>query len=388
MFRAAVAFVKSSGMKYIKGALQQFLSKGNAKISVGIDHAGTSKEGLSELVEALGTKGEGWVFHNEGPYTFHPKVYLFENATAAECFIGSGNLTKGGLYTNYEAFVHMRLNKQILADRKTLARLQGILDAWNDSNPGLALKLTPALIQKLVDEGILLTESEIAQASRDAQRNLPNGTPHEQRTNSFISKQVQVAPEVASESKRKTEGHGKSQTQGGAVEKEVKSAIQPWRYLLDVVNCVKSMNEIKAGAYMCPNQGRSFSHKRARFLGTYQQKMVPSVHEIDALVTCEPDGKNYQLEWKNNQQSENKLIERAKIMIQKIDPLHVDDVQQTGLKFFLLGAGAQTAFIKDSPGGLRGAKVYFDGIAKTLKANTVTTLAQKLNGRKWSEFGH
>src|SRR5580693_4442940 len=71
LFRAAVAFVKNSGVKHIKAALQNFLTQGNAKVSAGIDHAGTSKEGLSELLEALGTKGEGWVFHNAGPYTFH-----------------------------------------------------------------------------------------------------------------------------------------------------------------------------------------------------------------------------------------------------------------------------------------------------------------------------
>jgi HKD family nuclease len=171
LFRAAVAFVKSSGVKHIKAALQKFLAQGDARISAGIDHAGTSKEGLSELLEALGTKGEGWVFHNEGPYTLHPKIYLFENASSAECFIGSGNLTEGGMYTNYEAFVHLRLDKSALDDQKTLARLQGILDTWIDSSQGLALKLTPTLIDgQRISPHKSSNRSNITRSSRESAR--------------------------------------------------------------------------------------------------------------------------------------------------------------------------------------------------------------------------
>ena len=43
------------------------------------------------------------VFHNPLPHTFHPKLYLFKSDDHAEMVMGSGNLTEGGLYTNYEA---------------------------------------------------------------------------------------------------------------------------------------------------------------------------------------------------------------------------------------------------------------------------------------------
>jgi multidrug efflux pump subunit AcrA (membrane-fusion protein) len=58
---------------------------------------------------------------------------------------------------------------KILEDQKILARLEAILDTWTDSSQGMALKLTPTLIQELVDKGLLATEAQIAQTSRKAQ---------------------------------------------------------------------------------------------------------------------------------------------------------------------------------------------------------------------------
>ena len=56
-----------------------------------------------------------------------------------------------------------------MEDQKILARLEAILDTWTDSSQGMALKLTPTLIQELVDKGLLATEAQIAQTSRKAQ---------------------------------------------------------------------------------------------------------------------------------------------------------------------------------------------------------------------------
>jgi HKD family nuclease len=221
-FRAAVAFVKNSGVKHIKAALQNFLAEGNAKISTGIDHAGTSKEGLSELLEALGTKGEGWVFHNnEGRHTFHPKVYLFENATCAECFIGSGNLTEGGLFTNYEAFVQMRLDNGNVDDQKILAHLHRILDTWTDSSQGMALKLTPALVQELVDKGLVPTEAQIAQVTGEAEAKVRGSAKESRGENPFASKRVPAAPKVASLSKQKVEKKKESKKSAGSAAVQV-----------------------------------------------------------------------------------------------------------------------------------------------------------------------
>src|SRR5947209_3017195 len=101
-FRAAIAFVKYSGVKHVKGALAEFAQRATVRLSVGIDSGGTSVEGLSALLDAIKDKGEVWIFHNASRSTFHPKVYLFKNENAAELVVGSGNLTEGGLFSNYE----------------------------------------------------------------------------------------------------------------------------------------------------------------------------------------------------------------------------------------------------------------------------------------------
>src|SRR5204863_637814 len=164
-FQAAVAFVKSSGVKHIKAPLQKFLLHGQVNICAGVDLAGTSIEGLTELLDGLGTKGEGWVFHNERQSTFHPKIYLFSNATHAECLIGPGNLTEGGLFTNYEAFVHLKLDKSKPADQELFARIQKLLAEWMDTATGTSLRLSPNVIKNLGDAGYLLTEAQIREAS-------------------------------------------------------------------------------------------------------------------------------------------------------------------------------------------------------------------------------
>ncbi len=198
VFRAAVAFVKSSGVKHIKAALAKFLAQGDATVSAGIDHAGTSREGLTQLLEALGDKGVGWVFQNTGAHsTFHPKMYRFENATHAECFIGSGNLTEGGLYTNYEAFVHLRLEKAKTEDQAVLARLESILETWTGASGDVALKLSPELIQELVDKGLLPTEAQISQTTGEVQTKIRSGAKHGQGKSPFGSKAVRPAPKVA-----------------------------------------------------------------------------------------------------------------------------------------------------------------------------------------------
>ncbi len=100
-FRAAVAFIKRSGMQHIRQPLLNFSDRAQVRISVGIDLYGTSREALSDLLEAT-PHGQIFVYRNNGPYTFHPKVYLFKSDHRADVVVGSGNMTGGGLFTNYE----------------------------------------------------------------------------------------------------------------------------------------------------------------------------------------------------------------------------------------------------------------------------------------------
>lgn len=153
-FRAAVAFVKRSGTKHIRDSLEAFSMRGGAvKISAGIDASGTSADGLRDLIQALNTRGELFVFKNANSSTFHPKIYLFKNDIAAEIVVGSGNLTEGGLFTNYEAGLRVRLDLTVPADATLSASVVAALETWSTPTPGLCYALDFALLQQLVDKG-------------------------------------------------------------------------------------------------------------------------------------------------------------------------------------------------------------------------------------------
>lgn len=159
-FRAAIAFVKQSGVRHISDALAEFSRRATVRVSVGIDLANTSKEGLSGLLECVGERGEVWVFHNENTSTFHPKVYLFKGEGTADLVVGSGNLTEGGLFTNYEALLSVSLDLGREADRALLAQAEAALDRWSDPSRGLALRLTTELVERLAENGDVPTEAE------------------------------------------------------------------------------------------------------------------------------------------------------------------------------------------------------------------------------------
>lgn len=152
-FRAAVAFVKHSGVELIETQLAEFAKRAKVKMSVGISFKGTSLEGLTLLHETLKGKGEIWVYHNGNGSTFHPKVFLFANDTEATVVIGSGNLTRGGLFTNYEGGFALDLDLSQAADKQLLKEVEDVLDAWTDPAEQLARKLDDALLTKLATDG-------------------------------------------------------------------------------------------------------------------------------------------------------------------------------------------------------------------------------------------
>lgn len=97
----ATAWAKRSGIGRIQAPLADFRASGGAsEIVVGIDEGGATREGLELCLEIF---DRAFIYHDPGTRTFHPKIYSVETVDHATVIIGSGNLTKGGLYTNYEA---------------------------------------------------------------------------------------------------------------------------------------------------------------------------------------------------------------------------------------------------------------------------------------------
>lgn len=167
-FRAAVAFVKRSGTKHIASSLSAFAKENQVEIIVGIDHRGTSFEGLRQLMEVVAPHGRVIVFHNRLPYTFHPKIYLFKSDTAAEVILGSGNLTEGGLFTNYEAAFRLSFDLTDPIEAAGLGSIEGVLNAWADPARGTARILDETLLNRLVGLGLVPQEALAASEVRDA----------------------------------------------------------------------------------------------------------------------------------------------------------------------------------------------------------------------------
>lgn len=159
-FRAAVAFVKRSGTRHIASALAAFAPQGAVEIIAGIDHCGTSAEGLQDLLDAVTPTGRVIVFNNRLPFTFHPKIYLFKSSVAANVMVGSGNLTEGGLFTNYEAAVRISLDLAEPRDVAFLRSVERTLDAWADLSTGTARVLDNLLLARLTVARLTPSEAD------------------------------------------------------------------------------------------------------------------------------------------------------------------------------------------------------------------------------------
>lgn len=151
-FRAAVAFAKRSGVKYLREDLPRFAQQGAVKPSIGVNLRGTSQEALADLLALVG-HGEVWIFHDENGPTFHPKVYLFKNDRRADLLVGSANLTEGGLIANYEASLATSLDLATPHGRQLLAEAETMLDHYCDPASGTARRLDPALLDQLFQRG-------------------------------------------------------------------------------------------------------------------------------------------------------------------------------------------------------------------------------------------
>lgn len=154
----AVAFAKSSGVGILYDYLQDYVRGGGTlEIVVGIDHMGTSRQGLELLLQTGATVD---IFHNPGVNTFHPKLYLFErDSFEGVAIIGSNNLTRGGLYENFELSVRLDHDLSIEDDAREFQLLLDSFRTISDISNGMVTRLDQPLLAQLDADGYLLDES-------------------------------------------------------------------------------------------------------------------------------------------------------------------------------------------------------------------------------------
>lgn len=166
-FRVLVAWAKVSGLARIDSAVGAFRERGGTtQIILGIDANGGTWEGLEQAAAMF---DHAYVFHDSGNRTFHPKVYLLRSHERATVWVGSGNLTRGGLFSNYEAIITADLDRTDASDEVMLNQIDAYFD-WFISREPSCQSLTEELIAALRSETGGLIQSEREQNKRSSSR--------------------------------------------------------------------------------------------------------------------------------------------------------------------------------------------------------------------------
>jgi len=166
-----VAWAKESGLRRIRPLLSAFRDRGGTtRIILGIDEGGASVEGLRNAISDF---DEATVLHDASG-TFHPKLYIVDGETACVIVIGSSNLTRGGLFANYEAGVCLDLDLTQEAD----AQLRGTVSRYTQRllEDGTSQPLTEDLVQELLNAGYDI-DTEASRRHKAIIPGQPDGSP-------------------------------------------------------------------------------------------------------------------------------------------------------------------------------------------------------------------
>jgi hypothetical protein len=135
---AAFAFATVDGVRLFLGnpIFRSFLAESEGfDLIVGIDAItnGASLDAISAIDTP--TFRPRAFFHSRQPLLFHPKVAWFRHQRSMTLIIGSGNLTPGGLRSNWEAF------SSVTVGRRDAQRLEREIEEWLDRSSAKLLAL-------------------------------------------------------------------------------------------------------------------------------------------------------------------------------------------------------------------------------------------------------
>lgn len=165
-FSFSVAYAKISGVDALYDPLSAFCAAGGSVYAtIGIDQKNTSYEALRAV---LGLTGDLFLFHNRSlSSTFHPKVYALAGRKQGKVYVGSSNLTGGGLYSNYEIVSCEDFDLTIPEEAESFANMVRSLRAFRQEGP-CCKRATEALIRQLYDAHLVCSESELRAAGKTA----------------------------------------------------------------------------------------------------------------------------------------------------------------------------------------------------------------------------
>jgi hypothetical protein len=172
------SFASPGGVRLLLGDpdFSRFLQRGEFELIVGLD-AVTVPATLTALGQAQ-TQYTGLMVsafsHQRQGTLFHPKLCWFADGASGRVLLGSGNLTRGGLLKNWEAFA------DVLLDGTSLDRM---LDVWNQWRALNAASLRP------VDDAAVIERARRNEIERRER--------HEEDVVEDVDVEVGVAPPTA-----------------------------------------------------------------------------------------------------------------------------------------------------------------------------------------------
>jgi hypothetical protein len=191
----ATAWVKPSGVLRLAREAEAMRARGGRIEGIlGIDHGGATFEGLEAALERF---DDVFVFHHPGERTFHPKLYVAQGERAAKVVMGSGNFTKGGLFTNYEAAVALTLDRDDAEDERFLSALRSYYESLLEMT-GFCHPLSEELIAQLrEDPGTNVVTERQANKKRNLQRRKQPSNVFGRDTETELLDAVPIAVETA-----------------------------------------------------------------------------------------------------------------------------------------------------------------------------------------------
>lgn len=156
--RIMVAWARDEGAGWLVDALQERMAQ--THVLVGLNERGTTVEGLLRLLPAVDTLH---VFFKHPRQTFHPKVYWFEHGEewdASTAIVGSANLTRGGLFTNFETSLVAVVDRATATDDE-LELIAALRTSWDSllESPYSHPVTTDEDIRSLYLDGYLSSEA-------------------------------------------------------------------------------------------------------------------------------------------------------------------------------------------------------------------------------------
>lgn len=155
-FSFITAFAKVGPMLRLLPFINTWRQKGNKVEAIfGIDEKGTSLQALEFAITSFDNTYIAKVGAGAFRPTFHPKIYFFLGPNRALIYIGSNNMTLGGMETNAESLIKLELT--LPADNADLSQA---LRCWTDTLT-ICLPLNRTLLGQLVADQFVIDELQM-----------------------------------------------------------------------------------------------------------------------------------------------------------------------------------------------------------------------------------